>query len=213
MNEHPILFNGEMVRAILEGRKTQTRRPITPVPKTDDVNYIRRAWNSPFGTIGDRLWVRETTIISPPNWNDGSDCNIKDDQNRNRIVQWLASYPDTDGASYYGLKKTASIHMPRWASRITLEVTGIYVERLCDISDDDAIAEGILADYGIVSYDCVGGAHREVMGYRYMVSECTEESYETACEAYRELWNSMYEKRGYGWDSNPWVWVCEFKVI
>jgi hypothetical protein len=133
----------------------------------------------------DRLWVRETCIISPKRF-DGAQSvsyNATDQGGDGRIVQYIASTPDTDAARDYGLKATPSIHMPRWASRITLEITEVRVERLQDISHEDAWAEGINAPGSF------------------------------AVEEYRRLWDSLNEKRGYGWDANPWVWVVAFRRL
>lgn len=178
MSEHPILFSGEMVRAILEGRKTQTRRVITvpvsdahagrphsPMVKHNGDWYKPHEW-SPYGVPGDRLWVRET---------------------------WAKPYVNCDAvfrADYKGagiLKWKPSIHMPRWASRITLDVVNVRVERVQDISEEDARAEGI--DDGWL----------------------VREQFPEARIAYRYLWDSINAKRGYGWATNPWVWVIEFK--
>jgi hypothetical protein len=195
MKERPILFSAPMVRAILEGRKTQTRRVVKQriIPVVDECFRVNGKWCNktfdydlgalcPYGQPGDRLWVRETAIISPPNWNDGSDCNVKDDQGRSRIVQWIASYPNTEGAGFYRLKKVPSIFMPRWASRITLEIIGIRVERLQDISNEDIRAEGA-AVLGCVT-------HRL---------------------NYQTLWESINGPDS--WAINPWVWVIEFRKV
>ena len=186
MKESPILFSAPMVRAILDGRKTQTRR----VAK---LNSSGRA-ACPYGKPGDRLWVRETTIISPKNWNDDPDFNRIDNECCKRIVQYLATDPNTEGADDYGLKKTPSIFMPRWASRILLEITGVRVERLQDISECDAKAEG--------SYVC------DYFGRRLLDQSSNQGCYEWG---YRSIWESL---NGPGsWDLNPFVWVVEFKVL
>ena len=206
MTEHPILFNSEMVRAILDGRKTQTRRVIKPqpipatvhplctanisylgeghysilwdTPKGDGGLYRDRDSHSPFlcpyGIPGDRLWVRET-------WNGNRDIGIA----------YKATDPLMNGCPW-----RPSIHMPRWASRITLEVTNVQVERVQDISEEDAKAEGV----------CI-----------HNFSECQRENnlafWELYRHGFRSLWDSINGKRGYGWDSNPWVWVVKFKVV
>ena len=176
MKERPILFNGEMVRAILEGRKTQTRRIVknqpcggwafdgvygkitSPHPQRGKFGaFLRRgvgtSWPElgilpcPFGQQGDRLWVRETSIITPKHHlNIPDDFSIKDADGDPRWVQYLATEPDISGALECCLKITPSIHMPRWASRITLEITGIRVERLNEISNLDCFAEGLPSD-------------------------------------------------------------------
>jgi len=207
MKEKPILLNSAMVRAILEGRKTQTRR-VVKHPTIGNVVRVNSYKNQsefdlimeddsgtivccPYGQPGDRLWVRETTIISPPNWNDGSDCNVKDDQGRKRIVQWVASSPRTEGAEFYNLKKTPSIHMPRWASRITLEVVNVRVERVQDIS----YAEGVRR--------CEGDCLDHFMGFKRG----------NPVRAFEMGWDAINAKRGDSWESNPWVWVVEFREI
>lgn len=219
MKERPILFNGKMVKAILEGRKTQTRRvlkeqpPLTnkeimplytmePEPKVTEVTMHEVMENEmpfpssisrhkcPYGKIGDRLWVRETTIISPPKWLAPDDFLdrpdiLKDSKGEHRVVQYIATNPDTDvPVKDYKLKKTPSIHMPRWASRILLEIINIRVERLQDISEEDAVSEGMVADEDY----------------------CAEEQFSM-------LWTKTYGWGEKGWNVNPWVWVVEFKVI
>lgn len=193
MKEHPILFSTEMVKAILDRRKTQTRRVITPqppkgysyrgneynplLPKFDshywmDGYAMWRPATCPYGQPGDMLWVRETfgviqydqTVIYK------ADCDIE----------------GLEAASNY-LKWKPSIHMPRWASRINLEVTNIRVERVQDISMEDSIAEGITPDF----------YNRTALCWWY--------------EFYGDLWDSINKKRGYGWYLNPWVRVIEFK--
>ena len=131
MKERPILFSGPMVRAILDGRKTQTRRPYNPkagFPREDGevTPTTADAWTDygpcPLGQPGDRLWVRET-------WT----------QNTSGVVWYRADgHPIADGLW------RPSIHMPRWASRITLEITHVWVERVQDITEDGAIREGMV---------------------------------------------------------------------
>lgn len=177
MKKRPILFNGEMVRAILAGRKTQTRRVVKPQPHNPGL----QAWleevsdgfiRSPYGVPGDRLWVRET-------WN-CIETGIKTQRQ-----DWVR-YRATDGEELYW---KPSIFMPRWASRITLTITGVRVERVQDISSDDCRAEGLTPD-----------------------SEISLLWRENIRDKYRDLWNSINAKRGYGWDTNPWVWVISFEV-
>jgi hypothetical protein len=195
MTERPILFGAAMVRAILDGRKTATRRVVKPQPTFDRNGVTCAAWarrddvwlfpnvcpevriKCPYGRPGEQLWVRETwqslvehDKLSPSAIPEGSD------------VQYPASY---DG---WVSKQRPSIHMPRWMSRIQLEVTGVRVERLNAISEADAVAEGISGPYG------------SSMGIAY-----------TARDHYEALWESI---NGAGaWDANPWVWVVEFLRI
>jgi hypothetical protein len=175
MKERPIIFSGEMVRAILEGRKTQTRRVIKPQPSNIRKSPFSKSgledihgWEIKlkYGQPGDRLWVRERW------WMDEDD-------------QPAIFYASTDKWSDIPMK--SPIFMPRWASRITLEIVSVRVEKLQNISDDDAIQEGV--DRKITS----------IFGY--------------ATERYRKLWNYLNAKRGYSWASNPWVWVIEFKEM
>lgn len=217
IKSRPILFSGDMVRAILDGRKTQTRIIVKPQPHPDteamrDIPRTNRwwagyehadtehgveyrplgsdqqyEWHCPYGVPGDRLWVREA-------WQPvrlGFDyCDVQyraDGKGEHRVER----YPDYDGrklAQHYGdkcgwgLSWCTPIHMPRWASRILLEVTGVRVERVQDISEDDAVSEGL-----------------------------PDAQYHP--NPFAELWDSINAKRGYGWSDNPWTWVVAFKVI
>lgn len=204
MKWYPILFNGDMVRAILDGTKTQTRRPIKreakPAPgmvwdyclcreidpsDTPCMVCEARFGDCPYGRPGDRLWVRESVIIAPKNWNDGSDSTHIDNDGDPRIVQYLATEPNREGANQYHLRATPSIHMPRWASRISLLVTGVRAERVQDITNDDALREGI--------------------------HPLACDADESPRELYRELWNHTY---GAGaWDRNDGVWVTDFQRV
>jgi len=204
MKERPILFNTEMVRVILDGKKTQTRRIIkrpkdipseyeinTSVlddkatawwenPKYKSVGYSQKC---PYGVIGDRLWVRET-------WQKGQ-SNGKD------LVLFYKADNDPRDINFTW---KPSIYMPRWASRINLEITNIRVERVQNIIDNDALAEGVnqnmLASFGFAS------------------AESKEKfNFTQAIKTYKLLWNSINAKRGFGWDANPWVWVIEFKRV
>ena len=191
MTERPIIFSAPMVRAILAGTKTQTRRVVkfkpwhqieqrddgTPWPWMYDDDRAADHWvPCPYGQPGDWLWVRETFAKI-------------DGQTQPWIeTDYRATYTHGDRLSdSLGIKKrwTPAIHMPRAASRITLEVTGVRVERLQDISETDTVAEGIPA--GEVSPDDAG---------RF---------------AYRLLWESLHGSGS--WDANPWLWVVEFKRI
>ncbi len=203
-----MLFSGPMVRALLAGTKTQTRRvvkpqptgfvggpgvtltdgspaPLTPLDET--VEPYGREICCPYGQPGDRLWVRETWDFLP----DGVLANGKAATEPNQAVirYWadtsleFRTVPhDFNPMIYNREKRRPSIHMPRWASRITLEITGVRVERLQDISEADAMAEGVYTD--------------------------------PACPA-RDAFESLWEQiNGPGsWDANPWVWVVEFKVV
>lgn len=206
MKERPILFNDQMVRAILEGRKAVTRRIAKPVTHPDLGNIyapgalvlerepqhvIDRA--CPYGQPGDRLWVREAwqgPLISDEeqaanqSWwkdmtkfQDPAHCAYRASGDDNEYV-------DPDG--YFHCKWKPSIHMPRWASRILLEITAVRVERLQDITPNQCIAEG---------------AWREKDKELGRAQE--------AIAAFADLWRST----GGDWDANPWVWVIEFKRV
>jgi hypothetical protein len=203
--ERPILFSGEMVHAILEGRKTQTRRvlskqPLDVIPYQGElagqrwVGLMQRDPNKglifkcKYGQAGDRLWVRETFCVGyeyePGNFTalpfHGCDNTRK------------AFYRATDDDAPEEPKRPwkPSIHMPRWASRITLQIKAVRVERLQEITYGDVLDEGI-------KYRGSGDHDAEANGYEDFIS----------------LWDGINAKRGYGWDVNPWVWVIEFKVV
>ncbi|HGM4943631.1 TPA: morphogenetic protein [Serratia marcescens] len=204
MKERPVIFNGEMVRAILDGRKTQTRRTLTDrqlhlidvasqagecyplesgIDHANSQSYYRE--HCPFGQVGDRLWVREAfqgPLIPEDELSEYLGANPDKFQSP-AYCEYAADggakpeYVDSDENTRYGWRP--SIHMPRWASRITLEITGVRVERLQDISESDAIAEG-------------GTKHFNI-------------------DWFGPLWASIYGEES--WGANPWVWVIEFKRV
>jgi len=197
--ERPIIFNAEMVRAILADRKTQTRRVIKPQPdrwlppfliylwNEDQFKRIAARFHCPYGKPGDTLWIRET-------WHAASHYDeLKPSLIPAGSPLWYAakSYRDHDGWAIRG-KKRPSIFMPRWASRITLEITDVRVERVQDISAHDAISEGINPE-----------PHQR----------CGDFFDDTAVDEFTELWNSINTKRGFGWDVNPWCWCISFRTI
>ncbi|HEJ7090437.1 TPA: hypothetical protein SMF67_001069 [Serratia marcescens] len=243
MKERPVIFNGEMVRAILDGRKTQTRRVMKPQPEPcyrgghwwpsnafktmlhieEQMQNGAGGWGGlagdacPFGQVGDRLWVRETFAIlgnedgCPIDW-DGN--LIKgDEKHAARIYKascWqepgnygLWSIPDRD-TQYEGAWRP-SIHMPRWASRITLEIAAVRVERLNDISVDDAKAEGVRA------LENNFGSGPAYCDYLLPNLDDTAEWYNRASDSFKSLWKSIYGAES--WRANPWVWVIEFKHV
>lgn len=182
--ERPILFSGPMVRALLDGRKTQTRR----VVKTD---LSRLPLKCPYGWPGDRLWVRERWGINHYRYC-GTIPKVRPVDLADSLLAYYATEDDPE--ILHEMPWRPSIHMPRWASRILLEVTNVRVERLNAISEADAIAEGITRDGEDQGWD----------------SEA-EWVCSTPYGAYRELWESI---NGPGsWDANPWVWVVEFKRV
>ena len=204
MKKRPILFSAPMVRALLDGSKTQTRRVVKfndrlgrwdadgcyvvqpdTIAKTPWTEHSIR-WNiaCPFGQPGDRLWVRETW------WHDEEDNSIiyRVDANSD-IVD--VNKRETGLAKY---NWRPSIFMPRAASRITLEITAVRVERLQDISGADAQAEGIVPDGD-------GGWH--LADTRHYMGD--------PISSYASLWE--YINGADSWDLNPWVWVIEFKKV
>ncbi len=216
MKEHPILFNGEMVRAVLEGRKTQTRRVVKnavgdaivkngifyPLPTCERIRLVH--WTGmqsllktcPYGQPGDWLWVRET-------W---CSCGLTD---REGLIYRATDGMDADDFDS-GNRWCPSIHMPRWASRITLDVIGVRVERVQDITETDAKAEGVKWVQGSVTaqpyYEVWHGGKP---GSAHCKCYCNVD----ARPVFRRLWDSINASRGYGWDANPFVWVVEFKVV
>lgn len=225
MKERPILFSTDMVQAILEGRKTQTRRVIK-FPKwmqvdtaIEDIGHI---WVKdqldfklcPYGLVGDRLWVRETFVLESDLEYVG-DTKLPTDRPINTIPddgEWgkyhliphyRATEPEPNIVSEDQedfddrTRWTPSIFMPRWASRITLEITDIRVGKLQDITEEDAINEGVLSEKGIKDWEA------------YPLSFATKTSPK---DEYQRLWNSINGKK-YPWDSNPWIWVITFKKV
>lgn len=210
----PILFSGEMIRALLDGRKTQTRR-IFKLPKGmmwyDELGGEKEGWLcgdksgsgwwqveefgvSPRGGVGDLLWCRETTCIAPKFFATPDESCVADCDGHMRFVSYKADGHPEDAMRDYKLKWTPSIHVPRWASRITLELTGVKVERLQDISVQDVRAEGVeVREFWLFGADAKGRQ-------------------EIASLAFKPLWDSINTIRCYGWDANPWVWVLQFKV-
>ncbi|WP_175712166.1 hypothetical protein [Burkholderia ambifaria] len=224
MKERPILFSGPMVRAILEGRKTQTRRiiklphnnplgawePTTagggsvkyaggrPAPELAAIWHTRTGdcYVCPHGDVGNSLWVREThevrrigteTFEGARPMRRYAGIAYQADNGRAEVDIDL----DTFQALYAKESRgwTPSIHMPRWASRITLEITGVRVERLQAISEADAEAEGI-----------------DFLRHVPDVDETLD-----ARGLFRCLWDGLNAAGGYGWDKNPFVWVIDFR--
>jgi len=202
MSELPILFSGLMVKAILAGRKTMTRR--VALPRHDDrtpcehwdggrvlgqATMIRHCCHgsegrgSPYGEVGDTLWVREKWATTK-----GLD-HVKP----SNLVSGTAIEYAAGGTSLTGVERLQtkgkwrpSIFIPRLASRITLEITGVKVERVQEISEDDAEAEG------------VGVMRDETLSAKVL---------------FEILWDSINAKRGRGWGVNPWVWAITFKRV
>ena len=208
--ERPILFSAPMVRAILDGRKTVTRRPVKglktnfPVVAAADGTPLRTGacWDiggpilhCPFGKPGERLWVRETWYCDHDEVMRGpylkpDDLNVSEARDDGTLVY------AADGLTPYEADQPVwkpSIHMPRWACRILLEITEVRVERLQDISEEQARVEGVHKQpttdwYSVPGIDGVGTTPRS---------------------AFANLWQTT----GGDWDANPWVWVVEFKQV
>lgn len=214
MKEKPILFSTPMVQAILDGRKTMTRRVIKlpdgmggkPVGEAGNVENplgfmypcgIKRPKYQP----GDILWVRET-------WTEMHDAYFYRADAAESIVALMEPH---------GAKWRPSIFMPREAARIRLRVTAARPERVQEITEADAIKEGVPTDWPMEAVYCpicrgeglVGAAHPVTLGY--MEVDCPH-CY-TAVKRFRNLWNSLNAKRGYGWDVNPWVWAYTFERV
>lgn len=191
--ERPILFSAPMVRAILDGHKTQTRRVIkmrngqlmgegelsSDGRTVMDFSRSFPYWEAlpcPYGKPGDRLWVRETYGHSWHHAQPRFVYRATDDDN-----EQVTRHPDFDGWK-------SSIYMPRRASRLTLQIKDVRVERIRDISGYDALAEGVT------------------------LSEMLNGPADPTAD-FAPLWDAMHGKRGYGWDVNPWVWVIDFEVM
>jgi len=204
--ERPILFNGEMARAILDGRKTQTRRVIklNGSGRVKEVGSCRN-WHlddpdavlaCPYGKPGDRLWVRET-------WSASSEHMAI---HRPYPDSWFWYRADNDRPTWAEGRWKPSIHMPRWASRILLEVVSVRVERVQMIGPIDCFAEGCMPiDQWPRQKEVVSGTAGEGVIEAYKQSQSKE--------VFKELWDSINDGRGFGWGVNPRVWAVEFKVI
>lgn len=238
MRERPILFAGPMVRAILEGRKTQTRRvvPLGWRGRRAGIEFVggcgmeddpeswgyadeygdyytlananpRRVIPCPYGTVGDRLWVRETWSADclsvypcPRAWYradrdfDEGDVRMHDDCSPPRECKRGPS-----GDCLHGFRWRPSIHMPRWASRLLLEISEVRVQRLQEISEEDARAEGVEAEFEVDFGAFVGGAaidFERVSTYRL---------------GFKHVWAEINGPDS--WAANPWVWCVSFKRI
>ena len=193
MKEHGMIYQGWGVRAILDDRKTQTRRVIL---KPERYNHIRECvYCCPYGIERSRLWVREAWAVIwteyEPDWEYQTAWDVphRIEYKADSGAKYPGDWPAEDGSDPYCPKWRPSIHMPRWASRITLEITDVRVERVQEISEEDAIAEGIM---------------------RWQ-SERLQREDKGARTDFQALWDSINLKRGYGWETNPWVWVISFK--
>lgn len=227
MSEKPILFSGPMARAILEGRKTQTRRVVRPQPLhgvgryTEDgtpgeVDWVildedgdptDSALRCPYGAPGDALWVRETwaplgdiltEVIGRPRVF-RADADLVRDDSGDRVGWWLGE-TFLEG-SERPFRWRPSLHMPRWASRITLDVVSVRVERLQEITGPGILAEGAVAR-----------PHDDPLLGRCPVSAFDGCAYPDLMSLWRAGWDSINGKRpGCSWADDPWVWVVEFR--
>lgn len=193
MRERGMIFNAEMVRAILNGSKTQTRRMVKPQYQHESQQLVKcedglfRWWikgaqmphggpiNQKHGQVGDRIWVRETFAKGL--------CT------KSTLAYRATHKPeDLEDGFWETIKWTPSIHMPRWASRILLEITNVRVERLNAISEEDAQAEGVTPSTHLITPP--EAMHRV---------------------GFRNIWESIYGEES--WSANPWCWVIEFKRV
>lgn len=231
--DRPILFSGQMVRAILEGRKTQTRRMVKhelppnltehfPYPNVQhgylhfsqfadrDFPWWKYCIKCPYGKPVDRLWVRETFY---------DDICPRNDQDREGIYYRADGDPEFEDRTPIPWKP--SIFMPRWASRITLEITEVRVQRLQEISFEDCLAEGIIStpawnsEETAARFNATSGKGLDIQGLdeaaqqelAEMMIDCGWQDYARA--AFITLWESI---NGAGsWDANPWVWCVSFQ--
>ena len=205
MLERGMIFNAEMVRAILDGRKTQTRRPVRfPVldknlgcelagnelaGELSAGNYL----NSAFGKPGDRIWVRETFRVHSRATDVATlvyKASVRNSwtEQTHRVPVSVCNKPAMPE------KWTPSLHVPRWASRILLEITGVRVERLNAISEENAASEGVAQFRG---------------GFWKHYQPGWTQHQLSARGSFVTLWKSIYDEES--WQSNPWVWVIEFK--
>jgi len=227
MKSRPILFIDEMVRATRDGRKTQTRRPVTlrefqpSRTRGCDFTFRRRdgVWEDvslqdmlnpprsnypgqcPYGVPGDELWVREASAwcdaaVPPTRYRADTGGTARD------------AFAGHECVCLPAQRWTPSIHMPRSASRTTLRVTGVRIERVQDITEADAIAEGARRFDDIPAVRPTADA-RWSMGEPKDTGDCLG----TARFAFGNVWDRVYARRGLGWSANPWVWVVSFERI
>ena len=230
VKERGMIFNAEIVRAILDGRKTQMRLIMKPQPKDcprgghwwpsdkhrtmlhveEALQNSEGIWAGivgdacPFGDVGDRIWVREAfqgPLVSeelleeyrayPEKFENPEYCEYAADGGPR------PEYCDLDDNLRHGWRP--SIHMPRWASRITLEITGVRLERLQNISDEDVDAEGFAGDYPTSALPAL------------FPGEPSDWSHLSMQDCYGVLWQSIYGEES--WQANPWVWVITFQRV
>ncbi|MBF0440018.1 MAG: hypothetical protein HQL93_12995 [Magnetococcales bacterium] len=234
-----ILFNATMARAVLAGEKTQMRRVIRPQPKPPSDGSYRieecswpqgfgfpsgpnnsgsiKWYRSPFGQIGDHLLAKESCWILGHWVENGMEKGYRKFDFYEFLVHGSPSVcfekPNKihqKGTMGIGWVHRSSIQMPQWASRITLEITGIRIEQVQNISEVDALREGVFLP---------GPSKNSPIGQGVLTATSNFEneifymSDHYAREEYERLFNSTYRAKGLGWDVNPWVWIVEFKVV
>ena len=219
MIERPIIFSGESVRAIIEGRKTQTRRVVKPQPTCfragsrpdvviDNGEFwlrdwdfgIKRSWQvgpCPYGVPGDRLWVREAWELLDHEGDERVQIAYTgDDIGGLSAAVWVtapkwwiyAKGVNEDGKPLRKHGPQSPLFMPRWASRILLELTDVRVQRVQEIGSEDCVAEGI--EWEFRGHPISGLQH-----------------------AYAAMWDSLNARRGFSWADDPWVWALAFHVL
>ena len=209
MTERPILFSALMVRALLAGNKTQTRRLMKPQPVNEGQFLGERIWRwdykrgcliaaneshaqqswlpqCPYGTIGDRLWVREAFYIDlSGSWRDYERDEVLENLYYRADGECCAQIPECQCADVGKPRWSSPLHLPRWASRLTLQITDVRVQRLHELTSEDAIAEGV---------DCFGGF-----------------DYPDPVGGFIEVWNKINGESA--WERNDWVWALSFEVV
>lgn len=251
MTERGMIFNAEMVRAILDGRKTQTRRIMKPQPEPcprgghwwpsnvfktmlhveEEMQNGKGGWGGlvgdacPFGDVGDRIWVREAYRF-PASLDDVSPTGVGEMAVATGYRKpWAPTFYEftgtfSDGWKGFetppkvsdGGKLRPSIHMPRWASRILLEITDVRVERLNAISEEDAQREGVHTEVWDQTVVARNYAARDEF-FQFWSEDMPHyvEMNQLYRSSFRSLWESIYGAEN--WQANPWVWVIEFKRV
>jgi hypothetical protein len=215
MKEKPIFFSTEMVQAILDGKKTQTRRVIKPRYRNDEAGFevsigvkygdrrvhiidkeggMTRDYSPPY-KVGDILWAREAWRVSHLGTGSGDWAGIVYKTGKSKTIDI-----DEKEILYFAGKTIwqSPIFMPKRAARIFLEVKSVRVERLQDISEADAMAEGVEARFEVDLATFIDKAKPIISTYRI---------------GFKHTWDSINSKRGYSWNSNPWVFVYEFEKM
>ena len=233
MSDRPIIFGAPMIRVLLAGRKTQTRRVLKPQPRTAPIRQIDGRWMDgvqiddvrplriPYAP-GDRIWVREAFYLTDDGEAEAvvyAEDEVGVAEHRETIGRMQANLHLTDAWAAPHLRLRSPIHMPRWASRLTLNVTDVRVQRVQEISEEDALAEGVEPpeterydhDWKICR-KCGGTGLHGALGDRLGYVEVDCRDCDTCAKRYRALWDGINAKRGFGWDANPWVAAYSFDV-